>query len=204
MRHLKSGRKFGRKSAPRQAMFSHLAAALIEHERIETTDTKAKALRPIVEKTISWATSVGHIMANENNSDAQDRARIVHAIRMARRVVRQPSTLNKLFHDLGPRLVGRPGGYTRILKYRTRAGDAAPMSIIELVDRIEPETSAGDTKTAAKATPAKKPAKETAEKPKKAESTKAVSAKGESKKAPSKATESDKKAKSSAKKKTGK
>lgn len=199
MRHLKSGKKFGRKSAPRQAMFSHLAAALIEHERIETTDTKAKALRPIVEKTISWATSVGHILADESKSDVHDKARVVHAIRMARRVVRQPSTLNKLFHDLGPRLVGRPGGYTRIMKYRTRAGDAAPMSIIELVDRVEPENKTEETMTTAKAAPAKKPSKEAAEKPAKKAETKA--AKAPVKKAAKETAEKPKKADTKAKKK---
>jgi large subunit ribosomal protein L17 len=143
MRHQKAGRKFGRKSAPRHALFSNLVAALIEHERIQTTDAKAKELRRIAERTISWATSVGNLVGAEK-SDDEDRARVVHAMRMARRVLKHPPALSKLFSELGPRLVGRPGGYTRIMKLGNRHGDAAPMSIIELVDRSVPQAAKAD------------------------------------------------------------
>lgn len=134
MRHQKSGRKFGRKSAARHALFSNMVSSLIEHERIKTTDAKAKELRRIAERTISWATSVGNLVGENKKTDADDKARIVHAMRMAGRVVKHKPSLLKLFNDIGPRMVGRPGGFTRVMKIGNRHGDAAPMSIIELVD----------------------------------------------------------------------
>ncbi len=134
MRHQKHGRKFGRKSGPRHALFASLVNALFEHEHIRTTDAKAKEIRRIAEKAITWAASVGKVMTNEK-ADADDKARVVHAMRMAGRVVKQKATLQKLFKEIGPRFVGRPGGYTRVLKVGNRKGDAAPMSIIELVER---------------------------------------------------------------------
>jgi large subunit ribosomal protein L17 len=137
MRHQKAGRKFGRKSASRHALFSNMVSSLIEHERIQTTDAKAKELRRIAERAISWATSVGNLVGNEK-SDAADKARVVHAMRMAQRVVKHKPSLEKLFSEIGPRMAGRPGGYTRIMKLRHRHGDAAPISIIEFVDRAEP------------------------------------------------------------------
>src|SRR6476646_2844767 len=136
MRHGKHGRKFGRQSGPRHALFSNMVSSLIEHERIKTTDAKAKELRRVAERTISWATSVGNLIENDKK-DAQDEARIVHAMRMAQRVLKHKPTLHKLFNEIGPRLVGRAGGYTRVLKLGNRHGDAAPLSIVELVDRAE-------------------------------------------------------------------
>src|SRR5262249_5277538 len=141
MRHQKSGRKFSRQSGPRHAMLSNLVTSLIEHERIKTTDAKAKELRKVAERTISWATSVGSLVGNDKADDA-DKARIVHAMRQAQRVVKHKPTLHKLFSDVGPRLVGRPGGFTRIMKLGYRHGDAAPVSIIELVDRQAPVAEA--------------------------------------------------------------
>lgn len=134
MRHQKSGRKFSRKSGPRHALLSNLVTSLIEHERIQTTDAKAKELRRLAERTITWATSVGNLVGNEK-ADASDRARVVHAMRMAQRVVKHKPTLQKLFDDVGPRFVGRTGGYTRVMKLGYRHGDAAPVSIVELVER---------------------------------------------------------------------
>jgi large subunit ribosomal protein L17 len=137
-------------------MFSNMVSSLIEHERITTTDAKAKSIRPIVEKAITWATSVGNLIGDNKKQDAQDKARIVHAMRQAGRVVKHRPSLEKLFNDLGPRLVGRAGGYTRIMKVGNRHGDAAPMSIIELVDRIVAEAAPAPTETSEK--PAKKKA----------------------------------------------
>ena len=136
MRHQKHGRKFGRQSGPRHALMSALVQALIEHERIRTTDAKAKELRRHVERTITWATSVAPLMmmGDSKKKDAADQARVVHAMRMAARGVRHKPALAKLFNEIGPRFVGRPGGYTRVLKLGYRVGDAAPMSLIELVD----------------------------------------------------------------------
>jgi large subunit ribosomal protein L17 len=162
MRHQKSGRKFSRQSGPRDALLSNLVTSLIEHERIKTTDPKAKELRRVAERTISWATSVGSLIGNEKN-DAADKARIVHAMRQAQRIVKHKPTLQKLFEDIGPRLVGRPGGFLRIMKLGYRHGDAAPVSLIEFVDYAQPEAEEsaapeGDEK------PAKKSAKAKAEK----------------------------------------
>src|SRR6516162_5201501 len=116
MRHQKHGRKFGRQSGPRHALFSNLVSSLIEHERIKTTDAKAKELRRIAERAITWATSVGTLVGEDKKKDAADRARVVHAMRMAQRVVKHKPSLHKLFNELGPRLAGRAGGYTRIMK----------------------------------------------------------------------------------------
>ena len=151
MRHQKSGRKFSRQSGPRHALLSNLVTSLIEHERIKTTDPKAKELRKIAERTISWATSVGNLVGNEKN-DAADKARIVHAMRQAQRVVKHKPTLQKLFEEIGPRMAGRAGGFLRIMKLGYRHGDAAPVSIVEFVDRAEPTA---EEETAAEETPAK-------------------------------------------------
>jgi large subunit ribosomal protein L17 len=181
MRHGKHGKKLGRLSAHRHALWSNMVSSLIEHERVETTDVKAKELRRIAERTITWSTQLGDLLTRDAEKlDAADKARKVHAIRMARRVLKDPATLRKLFEDVGPRFLGRPGGYTRVLKVRNRHGDAAPMSIVELVERgaaevEEPEekdAKGGAKKAKAKAAPAEgveaaaKPAKKRA--PKKA------------------------------------
>lgn len=150
MRHQKSGRKFSRKSGPRHALLSGLVTSLIEYESIKTTDAKAKELRKVAERTISWATSVGTIVGKEK-ADAADKAKIVHAMRMAQRIVKHKPTLHKLFEEIGPRLVGRPGGFLRIMKLGYRNGDAAPVSIIQFVDRAAPEAAhAADEAPAAK------------------------------------------------------
>jgi large subunit ribosomal protein L17 len=117
MRHHKAGKKLSRTSSHRRALFRNLATALFMHERIQTTDTKAKALRPVAEKLITLA-----------------RRGDLHARRLAAGQLSDPAVLQKLFADLGPRFKARPGGYCRIIKLGRRQGDAAPMSIIELVD----------------------------------------------------------------------
>lgn len=134
MRHRKSGRKLGRNSTHRKAMFSNMVAALVRNERIETTEAKAKELRSVAEKTINWGVSVSPLYQKGlDKLKPEERIQIVHAQRMARRVLKDTEMLHKLFSELAPRFVGRPGGYTRILKTRTRTGDAAPMAFIELV-----------------------------------------------------------------------
>jgi large subunit ribosomal protein L17 len=133
MRHQKSGRKFSRPSAHRNAMFSNMLASLVMHERIETTEPKAKELRSLADKTISWGKSVADVTSKprDKRTDA-DKQRIVHAIRQAKRVLRSDEAIEKLFSDVGARFNGRNGGYTRLLKTRTRRGDAAPMAFLEL------------------------------------------------------------------------
>ncbi len=197
MRHQKSGRKFSRQSGPRDALLSNLVTSLIEHERIKTTDPKAKELRKVAERTISWATSVGSLVGNEKN-DAADKARIVHAMRQAQRIVKHKPTLQKLFEDIGPRMVGRPGGFLRIMKLGYRHGDAAPVSIVEFVDYAHPEAEEsaapeGDDEKPAKKAKAAKPKaeKQEAAPAKKKAPAKKAEAKGEEAK-PKKATKKKK------------
>jgi large subunit ribosomal protein L17 len=133
MRHQKSGRKFSRPSAHRNAMFSNMLASLITYERIETTEPKAKELRGLADRTISWGTSVGQLVAKpEAQRSVAEKAAIVHAVRMAGRELKSREALRKLFNEVAPRFVGRPGGFTRVLKTRTRHGDNAPMAFVEL------------------------------------------------------------------------
>ena len=120
MRHRKSGRKLNRTSSHRRAMFMNMANALIKHEQIKTTLPKAKELRPIVEKLITLGKHGG--LANRRLAIAQ---------------LQDQAMVTKLFETLAERYEERPGGYTRVLKAGMRYGDAAPMAIIELVDRDE-------------------------------------------------------------------
>lgn len=116
MRHRNHGRKFSRTSAHRIALFRNMATALFRHERIETTDPKAKELRTFAERLITLA-----------------KAGDLHSRRQAHRHIRDQDVLSKLFADIGPRFKTRNGGYTRITKSRIRKGDNAPLSILELV-----------------------------------------------------------------------
>ena len=117
MRHLKQGRKLGRTSAHRKALLRNLATALFEHERITTTEPKAKELRRVADRLVTLG----------KRGD-------LHARRQALQVVRSTDIVRKLFDDIAPRFAERRGGYTRVLRLGYRAGDAAAMAIIELVD----------------------------------------------------------------------
>jgi large subunit ribosomal protein L17 len=119
MRHKKSGRKLNRNSSHRKAMFRNMTASLFEHELIKTTLPKAKELRRVAEPMITLA-KVDSV-ANR---------------RLAFSRLRSKDAVGKLFAELGPRYQARPGGYVRILKCGERAGDAAPMAYVELVDRL--------------------------------------------------------------------
>ena len=118
MRHLKSGRKLNRNSSHRKAMFRNMANSLFEHEIIKTTVPKAKELRRVAEPLLT--------LAKEDS--------VAHR-RLAFDRLRSKVTVGKLFDELGPRYVERPGGYLRILKCGYRSGDKAPMAYVELVDR---------------------------------------------------------------------
>lgn len=124
MRHHVGGRHLGRSSGQRQALFRNLITELFRHERIRTTEAKAKAIRGQAEKLISLAVR-GH--------KAEDPAYRVHAIRQVSARLNDRQVVHKLFNELAERYVNRPGGYTRILKLGPRKGDAAPMAFIELV-----------------------------------------------------------------------
>ena len=143
MRHQKSGRTFGRKADHRKALWSNMVSSLIQAERIQTTDMKAKELRRFAEPAIAWAVSVGSLLSKDQEKRTdEERTRIVHAMRMAQRIVKNRTALHKLFDELGPRYASRHGGYLRIIKKGFRHGDAAPVSIVELVDRPEAEAPA--------------------------------------------------------------
>jgi large subunit ribosomal protein L17 len=149
MRHQRAGVHLSRTAAHRKALFSNLVAALFTHGRIRTTDAKAKETRRLAERTITWARRLGDVLTKEpEKRSPEEKAQVVHAIRMARRVVRDRHAVLRLFDELGPRYLARRGGYTRIVKIGQRPGDAAPMSILELVD-YEFE-SAGEEAPAAK------------------------------------------------------
>jgi len=123
MRHQRSGKKLGRDSAHRKALYSNLAGALIEHGRIETTQAKAKAVKPFAEKMITLG----------KRGD-------LHARRQALAALRSNDVVHRLFADVAPRFAERPGGYTRIVRIGPRQGDAAEMVYLELVD-FEPAPS---------------------------------------------------------------
>jgi large subunit ribosomal protein L17 len=133
MRHRKSGRKLGRSASHRDALFSNLVTSLLQYGRIETTTAKAKELRRFADETIWWGVSVQPLVAKGENTSADERAKLVHARRMARKTVRTREAMDRLFGDIGSHFASRKGGYTRLLKTRVRKGDAAPMSLVELV-----------------------------------------------------------------------
>jgi large subunit ribosomal protein L17 len=117
MRHQRAGKKLGRDSAHRKALYANLAGALIEHGRIKTTVTKAKAVRPLAEQMITLG-----------------RRGDLHARRQATAFLRSRDIVHHLFAEVAPRFKDRPGGYTRIVKLGPRPGDAAEMAYLELVD----------------------------------------------------------------------
>lgn len=134
MRHRNSGRKLGRKSSHRAAMYNNLVTSLITHGRIETTEAKAKELRAYADSTIQWSVDVVPLLAKGDGVTPAERAKLLHARRMARQTVKTREALERLFTEVGPHFAQRKGGYTRMLKTRNRKGDAAPMAFVELVD----------------------------------------------------------------------
>jgi large subunit ribosomal protein L17 len=125
MRHRVAGKKLNRTPAHRRALFRNLVTALLEHEAVRTTDAKAKELKRWGDRMITLG-----------------KQGTLHARRRAAALVQSRAVVKKLFDELGPRFKQRQGGYTRVVKLGVRAGDAAPVSIVELLDRpgSEPET----------------------------------------------------------------
>lgn len=156
MRHRKSGMKLGRTSSHRKAMFRNMVTSLFKYERIKTTDTKARELR-------NWA---DHLITLAKKGD-------LHARRQALAIVREKAVVRKLFEQAADRFGGRNGGYTRIVKIGRRPGDAAPVSLIELV---APEEKKKKPKKKKKALPVKEASPKTKAKDK---DTKAVEEKAE-------------------------
>lgn len=140
MRHRKARTKFKRTAPHRRAMFSNMLLSLLEHGRIQTTERKARELRRVAERTVTRATRLGDVLLKDPGKlDAEDRARLVHAMRQVRRTLRDRDAVMRLFDEWAPRYLGRPGGYTRIYKLGARRGDGAPMAQIEFVDAEMPE-----------------------------------------------------------------
>ncbi|TML40258.1 MAG: 50S ribosomal protein L17 [Actinobacteria bacterium] len=127
MRHQRAGRKLGRDSAHRKALYANLTASLIEHGRIKTTVAKAKEVRPVAEEMITLG-----------------RRGDVPARRQALKFLRSQDVVHKLFSEVGPRFSDRPGGYSRIVKLGPRQGDAAEMAYLELVDHVPRTGSAAE------------------------------------------------------------
>lgn len=177
MRHLKAGRKLGRTSAHRKALFRNLVGALILRERISTTLAKAKELRGKVEKTITLG-----------------KKGTLHARRQAFKLAPQKETVQKVFGPLAERYAKRPGGYTRIIKIGPRKGDNAPMAFIELVDREGDAPAQEKSKGAAKkaATPKTAEKKTAATKETKTEKEKDTKKKADPKKPAAKGKEDKK------------
>lgn len=136
MRHGKTGRRLGRKTSHREAMFRNMVTSLLSHEKITTTDSKAKEIRIVAEKMITLG----------KRGD-------LHAMRQAASVIREKSVVTKLFATIAPRYKDRPGGYTRIVKLGIRQGDAAPLSLIELVEEEMKPAKAKQVPVQAKPTP---------------------------------------------------
>ncbi len=143
MKHRIAGRRLDRTTEHRTAMFRNLVTSLFRHERITTTAPKAKEIKRYADKFITLA-----------------KAGTPHARRQANRDVRDVEVLNKLFETLGPRFKTRPGGYTRIVRVGRRAGDAAEMAMIELVERSAAAEAGGEKKGEGEKKPKAKKAKE--------------------------------------------
>ncbi len=152
MRHKNSGRKFDRNTSSRRAMFRNLAANLVLHERIETTDAKAKELRRVAEKLITRAKKLGKLAYTKHDDlSAGEQSKRLAAQRVVGSFVTRFGTrieadgeskkvdlIEKIFCDLAKRFEKRAGGYTRIIKFGPRRGDGAQMSLIEFVDEGAP------------------------------------------------------------------
>jgi large subunit ribosomal protein L17 len=143
MRHLNTGRKLSRNSSHRWALMRNLMAALLREEKIQTTDAKAKELRRFVDRVIT--------LGKQGS---------LHARRQVLAIIQDKAVVKKLFDSIGPRFRDRPGGYTRIIKLGWRHGDAAPVSLVELVGSDDAAQASGNEKKAKK--PRRKSAPKTA------------------------------------------
>ena len=142
MRHNSAGRRLGRTTSHRIAMFRNMVTSFLQHEKITTTDAKAKELRSIAERMITLG----------KRGD-------LHATRQAAAYIRDKKVVTKLFTEIAPRFADRPGGYTRIIKLGIRPGDNAPVSVIELVEaEMKPRKVSSKPAPAAKAAKAAAPA----------------------------------------------
>jgi len=182
MRHKNAGRKFDRNTSSRRAMLRNLTANLVLHERIETTDAKAKELRRVAERLLTKAIRLGPLAytANDEKLSETDKARRLHAKRLVAAYIprfgvriekggaeKRVDLVEKVFLDLAKRFQGRHGGYTRIIKFGPRRGDNAPMSMIEFVGEAAPAGEKKPKSSSSEAKPSKSRSKKaTAAEPK--------------------------------------
>lgn len=141
MRHRKSGRKLGRVSSSRKAMFRSMSISLLNNELIKTTLPKAKELRTVVEPLITLAKREVLLRKDKETIASNDfNSQVVALRRQAFNYLRNKPAVKKLFEEIAPRYETRPGGYVRLLKCGHRFGDKAPMAFVELLDRAEVDT----------------------------------------------------------------
>lgn len=151
MRHLKAGRRLGLNSAHRHAMLRNLVTSLMRHERLQTTEARAKELRKVADRVITLARRVtpDSLVGLEGAALQTAQSNRVHAIRQARLLIEDRELLERIFSVYSARYATRPGGYTRILKLGTRPGDQAKMVLIELVQEpYAPKTKNADAPAA--------------------------------------------------------
>ena len=140
MRHHKLRNLVHGTSTYNRAMYSNMLKGLVEHGRIQTTATKARSLRGVAERMVTKATRLGDLLLKDRAKlAAEDKARLLHAMRIVRRTLRDRDAVVRLFDEVAPRYLGRPGGYTRIYKLGPRKGDGAPLALLEFVPADMPE-----------------------------------------------------------------
>ena len=173
MRHRNSGRKFDRNTSSRRAMLRNLTANLVLHERIQTTDAKAKELRRVAERLITKAKRLGEVAYTPlEKLSAKDKARRLHVARLVAAYIprfgvrtekggetKKVDLVEKVMLDLAKRFANRPGGYTRIVKFGPRRGDNAPISLVELLGGEDGAADEGEEKKPKAKTTAKSKAK---------------------------------------------
>ena len=155
MRHRKSGRKLKRTASHRKATLNALATSLLRHKKIKTTTAKAKEAQPYVDRLITKAKRALAVQSN-GQGDA------IHARREVSRFIKDRGVVKSLFEEIAPKVMERPGGYTRVVKLGQRRGDAAEVSILELVDFsgvVTPSSSSKEEKSAKEKSTGKEPPK---------------------------------------------
>ena len=144
MRHREAKRKLRGTPSHARAMYSNMLVGLIQHGRIKTTHRRARTLRSMAEKLVTRATALGDLLLKDKSRlQPEDRARLLHAMRLVRRDLKQPDAVTHLFEEIAPRYLGRPGGYTRIYRSGFRKGDNAPMVLLEFIEAEMPEKEGG-------------------------------------------------------------
>jgi large subunit ribosomal protein L17 len=139
VRHRNLTTKVRGNSTHNRAMYQNMLLGLVEHGRIQTTEKRARVVRSLAEKMVTRATRLGDLLLKDRSKlEPTDKARVIHAMRVARRDLKQAEAVIRLFDEIAPRYLGRPGGYTRIYKIGPRKGDNAPMALIEFIEAEMP------------------------------------------------------------------